>query len=285
MKILFLDLDGTTLDDNKKITPGNRAAIDRARAQGCQIVVASGRPLSSARIQAERLGLAGAGCYIIAYNGASIYDCGQDRELLRRTLEPEVLYALFDEAARRQIHIQTYGDPYVLVEPRCDDEWIRAYCRITEMEHRVIPDIRKLEAMPVKALCIASEHRPLAEFQQWICGRLAGRTGCIFSSDTFLEAIPPDTGKGTAVEFLCRHLGIPLEDSVAMGDEANDISMLRTAGVGVAVANAIPEAKAAADYVTERDNCHDAVMETIDRFLPPPGLTRAGQGAAKNAKI
>ena len=67
---------------------------------------------------------------------------------------------------------------------------------------------------------------------------------------------------------LCEILGIPRELSVAAGDEANDLDMLRAAGVGVAMANAIPDAKAVADYVTRRDNNHDGVAEIIEKFLP-----------------
>ena len=73
--------------------------------------------------------------------------------------------------------------------------------------------------------------------------------------------------KGWAVEELCRRLGIPITDAVAAGDEANDISMLRAAGVGAAMCNGIPAAKEAADYVTQRDNNHDGIAEVIERFL------------------
>lgn len=64
-KIFFTDLDGTLLNDRKEITPGNRAAISEALSAGHKIVIATGRPLASARIQAERLGLTGEGCYAI----------------------------------------------------------------------------------------------------------------------------------------------------------------------------------------------------------------------------
>ena len=115
-KILFLDLDGTLLNDRKEITDGNRRAISEALAKGRRIVVTSGRPLKSSLAQARRLGLAGEGCYVIAYNGASIYDCSSGREIFRRTLEWEVLYAIFDEARRREVYVQTYDREDVVTE-------------------------------------------------------------------------------------------------------------------------------------------------------------------------
>ena len=85
-KIFFTDLDGTLLNDKKEITPGNRAAISEALSAGHKIVIATGRPLASARIQAERLGLTGEGCYAITYNGGLIYDSFHRNVLLCTTV-------------------------------------------------------------------------------------------------------------------------------------------------------------------------------------------------------
>lgn len=78
---------------------------------------------------------------------------------------------------------------------------------------------------------------------------------------------PAGVNKGSAVTALCARLGMDIRDSVAAGDENNDVSMLRAAGVGAAMSNAVPAAKAAADYVTERDNNHDGIEEVIRKFL------------------
>ncbi len=268
MEILFLDLDGTTLNDQKEITAGNRAAIQTALASGCRVVVTSGRPLSSALRQARRLELAGPDCYVIAYNGGLIYDCGRERELFRQALEPDALFTLFDEANRQGLHIQAYDEQFVLVEPRCDDEAVRYYCQLTGMEFRVIENVRQITAPPVKALCIDLE-RPerLEDIRQWADVQLAGRIHCMYSSRIYLEVVTPSVSKGRAVEALCRKLDIPIENAVAVGDEVNDISMLRSAGIGVAVQNAVSEVKSAADCVTERNNNHDAIAEVIQRFL------------------
>ncbi len=73
--------------------------------------------------------------------------------------------------------------------------------------------------------------------------------------------------KGAAVLQLCRILGISPEQAVAVGDESNDISMIKEAGIGVAVKNAVSAAKEAADYITQNDNNHDAVAEVIEKFM------------------
>lgn len=268
-KILFLDLDGTLLNDRKEITAGNRQAMDEALDRGCRIVVASGRPLKSSLAQAKRLDLAGAGCYVIAYNGGVIYDCTVGRAVHRASLKLETLYRVYDEAARRGIYIQTYDREDVVIEPRCGEENAARYCAEIGLDWRRIGDVRRdLSEPPVKTLLIDyRDRKPLEDMARWLREELAGEADCFFSSPHLLEVVPRGVSKGSAVTELCRQLGIDVGSAVAAGDQCNDISMLRAAGVGVAMANAVEEAKAAADYVTERDNNHDGVEEIIRKFL------------------
>lgn len=268
-KILFLDLDGTLLNDQKEITPGNRQAIGQALSQGHRIVVTSGRPTKSSLAQAERLGLAGEGCYVIAYNGGTVYDCSRRRLIHREALEPEVLYRVYDEAARRNVYIQTYDREDVVIEPRCDEANARRYCAAIGLDWRRIENVRRdLSQPPVKALLVDYQNRtPLEDMARWLSSELAGRLDCFFSSRYFLEVVPMGVNKGSAVQALCRQLGIDVQNAVAAGDESNDVSMIRAAGVGVAMANAIPAAKEAADYITRNDNNHDGIAEVIHKFL------------------
>ena len=268
-KSLFLDLDGTLLNDQKKITPENQQAMQLALSRGHRIVIASGRPLKSALLQASQLGLDGAGCYVIAYNGGVVYDCLHQREVFRKTMEREDLYAVFDEANRRGVYIQTYDGDYVVVERRGNSAMARRYCSAIQMEFRVIGDVRRdLSAPPPKALLIDFEGRTATEsMRQWILHNLSGRVDTFFSSPSYLEVVPAGINKGRAVVEMCKALEIPLRNAVAAGDEANDISMIRAAGTGVAMKNASAEVKAAADYVTRRDNNHDGIAEVIYRYM------------------
>ena len=268
-QILFTDLDGTLLNDRKEITPGNRQAIDEALAKGKRIVVTSGRPLVSSLDQARRLGLAEPGCYVIAYNGAEIYDCAQEKSVFRRPLDLEPLYAVYDEASRRGLYIQTYDREQVVIEEGVDPANAQWYTGRLGMTYRVIRDIRRdLAAPPVKALLIdRAESGVLDEMDRWIKEHLAGQVDSFHSAAFFLEIVALGVSKGAAVESLCRMLDIPIAESVAAGDEANDMSMIRAAGIGAAMVNGVPAAKEAADYITERDNNHDGVAEIIRRFL------------------
>lgn len=73
--------------------------------------------------------------------------------------------------------------------------------------------------------------------------------------------------KGVAIRYLCNFLDISTDNTIAVGDEQNDITMIQNANIGVVVANAVEEAKRVADYITEHDNNHDAIAEVIEKFI------------------
>lgn len=269
-KALFLDLDGTLLNDEKEITPGNRAAIEAALKAGHQVVITTGRPLVSATEQARRLGLTGPGCYLIAFNGGLIYDLGTNQTIFQQTIPLELVEPVFDQARQRGLHIQTYDDRQVLVEPTCDNQVVRRYCSLILMEHATLPHISHLAQPPAKMLVIDYHNKaPLEKFCQWVLDQYSQQLDAFFSCEQYLEIIPRGLSKGNALVQLAHLLNIPLENTVAVGDAANDLSMLRSAGIGVAMRNGTDEAKAVADVVTTRDNNHDAIAEVIEKYLVP----------------
>lgn len=269
MKILFTDLDGTLLTDDKRISPANYDALMRALYAGHKVVITTGRPLKSAIVQARKLGLDGPGCLIIAYNGAVVYDCGSAQVVYELPLPLEVLYPLVEECNRRGIYVQTYDDTDVVVEPRNAGPVADRYCGLIDMSWHTVEDIRRdVTKAPPKALVIDFAGREkTGPLEQWIREHLGDRAECFFSSKYYLEVVHKGMDKGQAVLAMCERLGVRVSDAVAVGDEENDVSMIAAAGVGVCMANGIPAAKAAADYVTVRDNNHDGMVEVVEKFI------------------
>ena len=267
-RLLFLDLDGTLLNDAKEITTGNREALERTLQRGHGVIIATGRPLKSALALAKRLGLDKPGCYTIAYNGAKVYDWSKQETIFSRTHEIPPVLRVFEKANEMGEHIQTYDSLDVLVEPRGDDEAVRRYCQQVGMTFRVIDDVRTdLKEKPVKCLAINYEKKDgLLKMQEWIRTEMK-ELDCFFSCEWFLEIVPKGMNKGEAVKMLCNLLGVEIENAVAVGDAANDLAMLQAAGIGVAMINGSDEVKAAADYITVRDNNHDGVAEVADKFF------------------
>jgi len=279
-KLIFLDLDGTALTDDKKLPSGNRKAIDEAMAAGHKIVVTTGRPLASARKQALRHGLAGPGSYIVAYNGGLIYDAEHEKVIFQQTIDLETVRAVFAEAARRGVHIQAYRGDKVLVDPRNEDAELRSYCSLIEIDYEVIPDIAQLTDEPVKLHSSTLALQPggsdseavepdagLVALRDWINTEYPEKLDAFLSAPVYLEIVSHGMNKGIAVHKMAELLDCPIEDTIAIGDEANDIPMIREAGIGAAMCNGLAEAKDAADYVTEADNNHNGVAEVIRKFV------------------
>lgn len=271
-RMLFLDLDGTLLNDAKQITPGNQKALDEALERGHGVIITTGRPLKSAMDQARKLNLDRPGCFFIAYNGAVIYDWAEQKQIFSRTLPLSTVVRVFDKANAMGLHIQTYDTWDVLVEPRCDDAAVRRYGSLIGMNFRVIADVRQdLKEEPVKCLAINYEEQTdLLKIQSWIRENMEQEVDCFFSCNQYLEVVPKGMSKGEAVKMLCRMMDVDIEDAVAVGDAANDLSMIEAAGIGVAMANATPDVKKIADYITQRDNNHDGIMEVVARFFGEP---------------
>ena len=267
-KALFLDLDGTLLDSRKKITDGNRTAISKALAEGHKIIINTGRPLSSAVKQAKVLNLDGPGCYLIAFNGGVLYDMEQKKIISQVTIPINLVKQVFAEAKRRNIHIQTYDDTSVVVEPCCDDGDLRQYCSLTLMDYKVIPDIQELAQEPVKMLIMNyQDPSPLQSFREWIAGWADDSLDTFFSCREYVEIVSKGLNKGNALRQMAALLGIPMENTIAAGDEQNDITMIQAAHTGVCMRNGTDELKSAADYITVHDNDHDGIAEIIERFI------------------
>lgn len=267
-KALFLDLDGTLLTDDKRIPQGNKAAIEKMLEKGHSVVIATGRPLVSAVFQAEKLGLTSKGCYIIAFNGGVLYDTFEKKVIYRSTIPLDIVRKSFEEANRRHIHIQTYRDDKVVVEPAGDDSIVRQYCAKIIVDHEVIDSISLLDEEPVKMLIIDPKDRErLQGFRDWIASWADDVLDTFFSNDEYVEIVSKGLNKGNALLQMADLLGIDRENTIAAGDAGNDIKMIEAAGTGCVMVNATDDVKAVADYVTEKDNNNCGVAEIIEKFV------------------
>lgn len=266
-KILFTDLDNTLLNRQKQITRPNSQAIRQAIRQGHRIVLCTGRPLLGTLPLIERLSLTQPGCYAIAYNGGVIYNCFEKRIIFQKTLPLPYVKYIFDKARQYDLFCQTYSHDHLLApgpSPALD-----AYLSRNKMPFRILPSLPdSLKEEPSKVLVIGldapeklSAYR--ASLEEWA----ADKVSVFYSNPSYLEHVPLGVSKGAAIKWLCHRLDIPLSRTVAIGDAQNDIPMLQTAQIGVAMANAVSECKAAADCVTENDCDHSGVAEAIRKFL------------------
>lgn len=269
-KMIFLDLDGTLLDDNKKLPKENREAIDEALEQGHKVLICTGRPLSSAIKLLPLLGLDKPGCYAITFNGGLIYDAGEKKAIYQVTLPLEQVKYVFDKAYEYgKIHIQTYTDEGFICE--YDTPESRFYEKSTQCDRKVVKDIfEELDGRePCKMLAIAygCDREHIEAFRESLLEYSEGKMDVCFSCYEYLEFMPAGINKGNSIKWMCDHLNIPIENTIAVGDAENDITMIKTAGIGVVMKNANDDMKQCGNYITEKDNNEGGVAEVIKKFM------------------
>ncbi len=268
MKILFLDIDDTLVNQKKEIPQENILAIQKAVDQGHKIVICSGRPLAATLPIVEQLGLTEEGCYAIAFNGAQIYDCYHQKTLVRETLTLEETRYVYRAAQKAGIHVQTYDaeDTVLLSE---EDEEVHFYCKRIKVPFKVDPKLPdSLKEEPVKCLFIELHDRERIEaFRRELEAWNTGAVNVFFSNQYFLECVKAGVSKGKALHWFCKYMGVSVEDTISAGDSENDLPMIEAAGLGCAMANGTEAVRKAADYITERDCDHGGVAEIIEKFM------------------
>lgn len=286
MKILFTDLDGTLLTDDKRILDADLSAIQSMIDAGHKFVMTTGRPLTSVKILAEKYGFLKPGFLLVSFNGGLIYDCGTGESILTRRIPVESVKFIMDEAHKRGMHAHTYAGDLVVSE--YETEQLKKYCSIMKMDYVVVDDIREFfrtyetavpinvvvkpavspDPSPIKVNIITPfEHSSLIDFRTDMRKITEGKLFDVFSKPEMLEFSHMKSNKGDAVRYMADFYKVPVENTVAVGDEENDCPMIEAAGVGVAMANASEVAKKSADYVTARDNNHAGISEVIEKFI------------------
>ena len=285
MKLLFSDLDGTLLTDDKRILDKDMDAIGRMLENGNKLVLCTGRPLTSAKILARRYGFDKPGFFLVSFNGGLIYDYATEKSILTRRIPVESVKFIMDRAHERGMHAHTYAGDLVVSE--YETEQLKTYCRLMQMDYVVVNDICEFFGQPevvegaaptepinvvvkppIKVNVITPfDHDSLVEFRADMRKVTAGKLFDVFSKPEMLEFSHMKSNKGDAVRFMADYYKVPLSDTVAVGDEENDCPMIEAAGVGVAMRNASTVAKQVADYVTEMDNNHGGISEIIEKFL------------------
>lgn len=267
MKILFVDLDDTLLNSDKTISEENISAIRQMVEAGNALVLCTGRPLYSVMLLAREYGFIGKNYYVAAFNGGQIVDTADMKELYHEGLERDCVKRIFEMADSKGLPVQTYTDDFVIIEK--ESEFIKWYTDRIRMPYKVVKcALDEVEGKPFK--CVVGHidnHALLEEFKAEIEPLLPGTVQNLFSNPHLLEFGPVTATKGVAVAVLCRLLGIDIKDSIAVGDEGNDVSMIEVAGIGVAMINGTESVKEVADVITENDNNHAAIKEVIEKYI------------------
>lgn len=272
-KLIALDLDGTLLDSEKRITARTRAALDAAAARGIHIVPTTGRFFDAMPQCVRDLPFVR---YAITCNGAAIYDRAEGRNIGECLIPLGKALAILGVFARFDVICDCYMDNWgwnsesnvAKADEYAPDAHYAAMVRDLRTH---VPDLgehlRKTGHDVQKLLVYAKDpalYRPIvAAVEEVVPGIVATA-----SNSRMFEFNAPGADKGSAIARLAASLGFGMDRAMAFGDGLNDLTMVRDAGVGVAMANAVPEVLAAAKIVTA-SNDEDGVALAIERMLTP----------------
>ena len=270
-KLILTDLDGTLLDDQKRLSQANRAALERAANQGAHVVVATGRFFPGIPQELRDLPFLR---YFILMNGAKVYDRQEDKVLYRAEIDLARAEQVFDYLAPLDMMVDCYQNDVGLLDRRCRERleyFVPDYeSRKLVIRNRVTVDDFRVAVRSGRTVQKIQCYFPHVEQRPEVMEKLAREFPELVQSISLphnLELNAANATKGQALLALCRELGVDAAQSVAFGDGTNDLSMVRSAGVGVAMANAAPETLAAADLVAPTNN-EDGVARILERWFP-----------------
>lgn len=265
-KILFTDLDGTLLDDQKQISPYTKDVLQRWTSAGHKFALCSGRDMNSVKRVKEELGLDFPGMYLIGCNGGQIVDGLTAKTLYKITLSNAQIKYIMAQARQFGLHCHTYSDTNIIT-PKADEE-LAYYQRVIKTPVLFSPDVTEALSEDGACKCIAIALYDLDKLEKFRLSLLpwAEKEGIslLYSNPNYLEIFPAASGKGAAVNKLCELLDIHPYYSVAAGDAQNDISMIEAAGIGIAMANATEDVKVAATTIAANDNNHDGLAHALE---------------------
>lgn len=275
IQAIAVDIDGTLTNDDKVISPRTKRAMLAAQERGITLILASGRPIQGLRRLARELELESHHGLLVSYNGARVVDAATDEILFDNPMSAEDSRAVVEHVRTfdvlpwivegDQLYVERGRSPLIGHRGATIDilEYERSACDLVTNE---IDDLTALCDRPQDKILVAGTDTYLQEHWQELRAPFADRLSCMFTADFYYEFMALGISKGAALERALPKRGIDPAKLVAFGDGQNDVSMIRLAGCGVAMGNAVEELRAAADMETASNN-EDGIALALEKLL------------------
>jgi len=266
-QLLVIDIDGTLINSYGDVSAENREALALARSAGLRVALSTGRSLKSSRRFVRELPLDN---YHIFFDGALVSSPDLSEEIYAQSIDKAVLRQMIDFARSHGIDLELHSTTHYFAER---ETWSTdAHRRFFDSEPTMVDfaGLWERERIIKGAIVITAPEEEarirslISHFDANLC--FSSVVTPTYPDVTFINILAPGTSKGKALKILASHLGISLDDVAAVGDGHNDISLLSTAGLAIAMGNAHDELKKVADHVTLDVEEH-GLAAAIKRFL------------------
>ncbi|WP_412988327.1 Cof-type HAD-IIB family hydrolase [Pediococcus siamensis] len=268
-KLIVSDLDETLLGSDGSISQANIDAIKAASKVGVKFVPNTGRSFTSVQVLLKKLGLFQmANEFVISYNGGAIIENQNNQVLQTNEMTYEEAKGVFEITSKyphNDTHVYTLHKLYIY-NPRKED---LAYLEPRHVDYQIMKNddfsIFKEDKI-MKVITMNPDKHVLHQVHDEVMAAFDDQLNASYSSGMYAEFNHLGTDKGTATLELAASLGIQKDEIIALGDNSNDLPMLRKVGMPVVVSNGTDEAKSLAKYITQ-DNYRAGVAEAIHKFV------------------
>lgn len=270
IKIIALDLDGTTLCEGSRLSEGNRKAIEAAIAMGVNVCISTGRSFTA--VPDVLLNVKGLR-YVISSNGAHVTDLSTGKQIYTSYIDPEAVDKSVKIARENGLTLEAFYDDRAYIDRGLYDEIRDFGCSFRPRDY-----VLKTRTPLDDILAFIISHRDQMENINFFFPTVDDRKKWqplleSIPNATVLSSVPnnieiggKNTNKSVALKFIMDRLDLSYGELMCMGDAPNDIPMIRDAGIGIAMGNAWDQVKDAADYVTDT-NERDGVAKAIEKFV------------------
>lgn len=266
-RLIALDMDDTLLTSGLQISDRAVNAIQKLAAQKIFIVICTGRMQKGIEPFVRRLCLPQNefSRYAILSNGSLIFDLHSKREIFSRKVDYEILLRAKEEAARLGLPCQVYDSENSF--SNVENNFSRKEVILSKIELKVPDDFDSFLKQGFSKMLIPGDEQTIKKLFGILQNALGERAVIVISKPYFLEVLPPNSGKGEALEILSERLGIKMRDVMAFGDSMNDETMILKSGLSVAMKNGLQTIQDEAKFVTRFSNDEDGVADFLEEFV------------------
>lgn len=266
IKLIALDMDGTTLLPDHTVSPAVKKAIAAARQQGVHVVLCTGRPYAGVGSYLRELEMNEPEDYCVTYNGALVQKASDGSAVIQIPLDQDDY--LYLEALSREVgsHFHALSRHTLFTANRDISRYTVHESMVTTIPLVFCEAENMAPNGPFLKVMMVDEPEILDAAIAKIPAEVFERYNLVKSSPYFLEMLNKRVNKGTAIQAIAEKLGIKPEEVMAVGDHENDIAMIQYAGIGVAMSNGIEKTKAVSDFIT-KSNLEDGVAYAIEKYV------------------
>ena len=279
IKLIASDLDGTIIDTNNQIFANNFDAITTIHNKNIPFAICTGKTYSITKDLCKQFNAQ----YGIFGNGSQIINLQTGEEILRNILKKDDVIHCINIARENNLHVHLYTENEIITEKLMYMD-LRNF-EINKQSNlglnfKLVPDIREYALSTTddifKTIISSEKNMHLAKKQLEECSNfsvtLINKTGqykdCVINKDyMYLDISPKNINKSFAINYLSNYLNLKNEDILSIGDNLNDLDMVKNSGIGVAVGDAYQELKNVATYTTEKTAQNGAFAEAIFKFI------------------